>query len=78
MTQSAATKLLFLQRNMSLVSRLLNTLFQKKCVKLLTHIYTNGVKAQLDYMLVNLKLINGVMNTEAYNYFEGVSSNMFQ
>ena len=52
----------------------LNTQFQKKCGKLWTHKYPNGVKAQLDYMLVNRKWINSVMNCEAYNNFEGVSS----
>ena len=40
--------------------------FQKKYAKLWTHIYPNGVKAQLDYMLVNRKWINSLMNCEAY------------
>ena len=52
----------------------LNTRFQKRCGKLWTHNYPNGVNAQLDYMLVNRKWINSVMNSEAYNIFEGVSS----
>jgi exonuclease III len=52
----------------------LNTHFQKKCGKLWTHTYPNGVKAQLDYMLVNRKWINSVINCEAYSTFEGVSS----
>ncbi|XP_071942763.1 craniofacial development protein 2-like [Antedon mediterranea] len=52
----------------------LNTNFQKKPSKLWTHTYPHGMKAQLDYMLVNKKWINSIVNSEAYNTFEGVSS----
>ena len=44
----------------------LNTKFQKKQGKLWTHSYPNGTKGQLDYMLVNRKWINNVLNSEAY------------
>ena len=52
----------------------LNTKYQKKSSKLWTFTYPNGVKAQLDYMLINKKWINSAMNAEAYNSFGGVSS----
>ena len=51
----------------------LNTRFQKKRGKLWTHTYPNSVKAQLDYISV-YDYINSVQNCEAYNSFEGVSS----
>ena len=51
-----------------------STKFQKSRSKLWTHTYANGSKAQLDYMFVNNKWKNSVMNTQAYNSFEGVSS----
>ena len=52
----------------------LNTKFQKKPSKLWTHTYAHGMKAQLDYMFVNKKWINSIVNSEAYNTFEGVIS----
>ena len=52
----------------------LSSKFQKNKSKLWTHTYANGCKAQLDYMLINQKWRNSAMNTEAYNTFEGVSS----
>ena len=52
----------------------MSTNFQKNKSKLWTHTYANGCKAQLDYMLINQKWRNSAMNTEAYNTFEGVSS----
>ena len=51
----------------------LNTRFQKKRGKLWTHTYPNSVKTQLDYISV-YDYINSVQNCEAYNSFEGVSS----
>ena len=54
--------------------RLLNTRFQKKKGKLWTHTYPNESKAQLDYLMINKKWINSVTNCEAYNTFEGVST----
>ena len=36
--------------------------------------YPNGVKAQLDFILINKKWVNSAHNCEAYNSFEGVSS----
>ena len=50
----------------------LNTKFQK--LKLWTYTYANGMEAQLDYMFVKKKLINSIVNSEAYNTFEGVTS----
>ncbi|XP_063600319.1 uncharacterized protein LOC134776500 [Penaeus indicus] len=52
----------------------LNTHFQKKKSELWTHTYPNGIKAQLDYILINKKWINSAHNCEAYSSFEGVSS----
>ena len=52
----------------------LNTHFQKRNGKLWTHTNPNGTKGQLDYMLINKKWKNSVLNCEAYNSFEGVSS----
>ncbi|XP_063587867.1 uncharacterized protein LOC134765253 [Penaeus indicus] len=42
--------------------------------KLWIHTYPNGIKAQLDYILINKKWINSAHNCEAYSSFEGVSS----
>ena len=42
--------------------------------KLWTYTYANNSKAQLDYILINKKLINSVLSCEAYSSFEGVSS----
>ena len=52
----------------------LNTKFQKRKGKLWTYIYPNNAKAQIDYILINKKLINSALNYEAYPFFEGVSS----
>ena len=52
----------------------LNTCFQKKDGKLWTHKYPNNTKAQIDFLMINKKWINSVNNCEAYNTFEGVSS----
>ena len=52
----------------------LNTRFQKRDGKLWTHTYLNNTKAQLDFLMINQKWINSVKNCEAYNTFEGVSS----
>ena len=46
--------------------------FQKKEGKLWT--YTNNTKAQIDYIFINKKWNNSVLNCEAYSSFEGVSS----
>ena len=46
----------------------------KREVKLWTYIYLNNTKAQLDYILLNKKWINGNLNCEVYSSFEGVSS----
>ena len=35
----------------------------------------NNSKAQLDYIVINKKWINSIMNCEAYSSFAGVSSN---
>ena len=52
----------------------LNTQFQKKKGKLWTHTHPNGANAQLDYVFINKKWINSATNCEAFNTFEGVSS----
>ena len=52
----------------------LNTNFQKREGKLWTYTYANKSKAQIDYVLINGKWKNSVMNCEAYSSFEGVSS----
>ena len=52
----------------------LNTNFQKREGKLWTYTYANKSKAQIDYVLINRKWKNSVMNCEAYSSFEGVSS----
>ena len=52
----------------------LNTNFQKREGKLWTHTYANKSKAQIDYLFINRKWKNSVMNCEAYSTFEGVSS----
>ena len=51
----------------------INTRFQKRKGKLWTHIYPNGDRAQLDYMIINKKWINSVQNCEAYHSLEGIS-----
>ena len=52
----------------------LNTKFQKKKSKLWTYTYTNNTKAQIDYIFINKKWNNSVLNCEAYSSFEGVFS----
>ena len=52
----------------------LNTKFQKNENKLWTHTYANGIKAQLDYVIVNSKWKNSVSNCQAFNSFENVRS----
>ena len=52
----------------------LNTNFQKKAGKRWTHTYPTGDKAQLDYLFINNKWKNSVLNCEAYNTFVGVKS----
>ena len=52
----------------------INTRFQKRKGKLWTHIYPNGDRAQLDYMIINKKWINSVQNCEAYHSLEGIST----
>ena len=52
----------------------LNTRFEKDRNKQWTHIYPNGVKAQLDYIFINKKWINSAMNCQPYNSFRSVYS----
>ena len=52
----------------------LNTKFQKIKGKLWTYIYSNNVKTQIDYILMNKKLINSALNYDPYSSFKGVSS----
>ena len=52
-----------------------NTNYQKREGKLWTYTYANNSKAQIDYVLINKKWKNSMMNCEAYSSFEGVSSN---
>ena len=52
----------------------LNTKFQKKSSKLWTFTYANGARAQLDHIIINKKWKNSALNCQAFNTFEGVSS----
>ena len=52
----------------------LNTNYQKKDWKLWTYTYANNSKTQKDYVFINKKWKNSVINCEAYSSFEGVSS----
>ena len=52
----------------------LNTNYQKREGKLWTDTYANNTKAQIDYVLINMKWKNSAMNCEAYSSFEGVST----
>ena len=52
----------------------LNTKFQKKDSKLWTFKYPNGIKGQLDYIIINNKWKNSGLNCEPYIIFEGVRS----
>ena len=61
----------FIQEN-SLVC--INTKFQKKISKLWTFTYANGARAQLDHIIITKKWKNSALNCQAFNTFEGVSS----
>ena len=52
----------------------LNMKYQKKPGKKWTFTYPNGIKAQLDLILINRKWINSAMNCEPFNSFNTVSS----
>ena len=52
----------------------LNTNYQKREGKLWTYTYAKNNKAQIDYVFINRKWKNSVMNCKAYSSFEGVSS----
>ena len=52
----------------------LNTKFQKKTGKKWTFTYPNRVSAQIDFILINKKWINSVLNCEPFNSFATVSS----
>ena len=52
----------------------LDTNYQKREEKLWIYTYANYSKAQVDYVLINKKWKNSMMNCEAYSSFEGVSS----
>ena len=52
-----------------------NTTFQKRKGKLSTYISDmNGNKSQIDYILINRKWKNSVINAEAYNTFANTGS----
>ena len=51
-----------------------NTKFQKREGKLSTYTYANNTKTQTDYVFMNTKWNNSVLNCEEYSSFEGVSS----
>ena len=51
-----------------------DTKFLKREAKLWSYTYPNNAKAQLDYILMNKKGMNSILNCEAYSSFEGVSS----
>ena len=51
----------------------LKTQFQRRKGDLWTHVCPNGVKAQLDFILINKKWVISAHNCEAYNSFERVS-----
>ncbi|XP_047486517.1 uncharacterized protein LOC125037418 [Penaeus chinensis] len=53
---------------------IVNTKFQKRYEKLWTFMYTNGEKAQLDFIMINKKWQNSARNCEAYNTFYSVGS----
>ena len=52
----------------------LNTNYQKREGKLWTYTYVNNSKAQRDYIFINKKWKNSMMNCKAYSSFKGVSS----
>ena len=51
-----------------------NTRFMSKPNKLWTFQYTNGSKAQLDYILVRKKWVNSIKNSREYPSFNSVLS----
>ena len=53
----------------------LNTNYQKREGKLWTYTYANNSKVQIDYVFINKKWKNSVMNCEVYSSFKGVSFN---
>ena len=50
----------------------LNTKYQKRTEKHWTFTYPNGTRSQLDYILINDKWKNSVLNCEPYNTFDSV------
>ena len=54
--------------------RATNTMFQKRPGKLWTIDYANGSKGQVDYILINRKWLNSIMNCEAYSSFDSMNS----
>ena len=52
----------------------LSTNFQKREGNLWTYTYANNNKAQIDYVFINKKWKNSAMNSEAYSFIEGMSS----
>ena len=52
----------------------LTTKFQKPHSKQWTVTYPNGVKGQIDHIIINKKWKNSAINCQAYNSFEGVYS----
>ena len=53
-----------------------NTSFRKKKVKLWTYISDmNGLKSQVDYILIYQKWKNSIKNREAYSSFSSIGSN---
>ena len=53
----------------------INTKFLKRKGELWTYNYANNTKAQIEYILINKKWNNIILNCEAYFSFESVSSN---
>ena len=45
----------------------------KKRRGLRTYVHPNNTKVQLDYIFINKKLINSIVNCKVYSSFEGVS-----
>ena len=61
----------FVQENNLVIT---NTTFQKKASKLWTCELPSGYRAQLDYILVQRKWKNSVLNAQAYNSFASIGS----
>ena len=51
-----------------------NTIFEKRNGKKWTFIYPNKTKAQIDYIVINRKWKNSVLNSEPYNSFSSMAS----